>query len=197
MLSSIHPFGERSRNSRWSITVAAYIAASTVGGAVSGLLAGLTGEVVASFTSPQVRLAVLGTLALVALAVDRGVGGLRNPGLSRQVNEVWLSTYRGWVYGAGFGFQLGLGWATIIVTSTTWLAGAAVVALSSWKLGVAVGGLFGLCRGAVILITAPITTPAALRSLHRRIEAGAPTIRRAAEAALLATAVTAAVGALA
>ena len=34
----------------------------------------------------------------------------------RQVNEDWIGRYRGWVYGAGFGAQLGLGFAVFVMT---------------------------------------------------------------------------------
>jgi hypothetical protein len=39
----------------------------------------------------------------------RGPSGSGCPSWQRQVDERWLTTYRGWVYGAGFGFQLGAG----------------------------------------------------------------------------------------
>ena len=35
------------------------------------------------------------------------VGGFRLPSHTRQVNEAWLDEYRGWVYGGGFGWQIG------------------------------------------------------------------------------------------
>lgn len=49
---------------------------------------------------------------LAGLALDLGLGALRLPGPARQVDEDWLARYRGWVYGAGFGTQLGLGVVT-------------------------------------------------------------------------------------
>ena len=42
------------------------------------------------------------------------------PGPRRQVNERWLDDYRGWVYGLGFGAQLGLGVTTVVTSAATY-----------------------------------------------------------------------------
>src|ERR687889_382232 len=101
MLGSITPLGERSRGRRWGITVTAFALAAGAAGA------GLLGIAVAA-----------------AVVVDM-VPGLRPPGPRRQVNEAWLHRYRGWVYGAGFGLQLGLGVTTIVSTAAVYATGAA------------------------------------------------------------------------
>ena len=46
------------------------------------------------------------------------------PGPRRQVNERWLDEYRGWVYGLGFGAQLGLGVTTVITSAATYVGAA-------------------------------------------------------------------------
>ena len=46
----------------------------------------------------------------------------RMPGPRRQVNERWLDEYRGWVYGLGFGAQLGLGVSTVVSSAATYVA---------------------------------------------------------------------------
>ena len=56
-----------------------------------------------------------------ALVSDTGLAGFRIPVHHRQVNERWLDAYRPWVYGAGFGFQIGCGVATYITTATVYL----------------------------------------------------------------------------
>ena len=53
------------------------------------------------------------------------LGGLHLPPTRRQVNERWLDQFRLWVYGAGFGWQIGTGLATYVKT-------AAVYLWSSW-----------------------------------------------------------------
>src|SRR5881396_3172532 len=104
MLGSITPLGERGRGSRWWLTVTAYLVGSTLGGLAFGGGLGLIGYSFASRTSVATRLAVLAGLLL-----DLGAFGLRLPTVRRQVDEGWRAGYRGWVWGFGFGLQLGAG----------------------------------------------------------------------------------------
>ena len=197
MLSSISPFGERSRNSRWWLTVTAYLVGSVAGGLATGAVAGVVGELAFAGIDEQVGLVVLAVAAAVGLAADFGVGGLRVPSIQRQVNEDWLTTYRGWVYGVGFGFQLGLGFATIVATSTVWLTFIAAAMTGSLPRALLIGGLFGLARGGLILATARIDDPAALRRLFRTISAQAPGVNSLARVAAGLTAITAVLGLIA
>ena len=71
--------------------------------------------------SRDTALGVLAVLAIVAAAVDGGVFGFRPPFFRRQVNEDWLPRYRGWLYGVGFGWQVGVGVATYIMTAAVFL----------------------------------------------------------------------------
>src|SRR6478735_3525117 len=103
MLSSISPFGERARASRWSVTVVAYLLGSLLPDGVRESPATAT---------------VLAVLLVAGLLLDRGVASRRLPSWRRQVDENWLSGYRGWVYGVGFGTQLGFGVVTIVTSST-------------------------------------------------------------------------------
>ena len=189
MLSSISPFGERSRNNRWWLTASAYIAGSVAGGATTGVVFGLIGEAIAP--QPEVGLAILAAAGVMGLAADLGVAGARLPSWHRQVNEDWLATYRGWVYGLGFGFQLGLSWATIVTTSAVWLTWLAVVLAGSWSWGLVVGAFFGLVRGSLIFAAVHVDDPSRLRALFRSIETRAPSVQRAAVVAVGLVAVTA------
>ena len=117
MLGSITPLGERSRGRRWGITVTAFALAATAAGAGLGAVLGAAGGLVG--LSATTRTGLLAAAVAVAVAVDL-VPGLRAPGPRRQVNEAWLHRYRGWVYGAGFGLQLGLGVTTIVSTAAVY-----------------------------------------------------------------------------
>src|ERR1700682_4900336 len=112
MLASINPLGERARGNRGAWTVAAYtgaaVAAAATVGAVLGGLGGLGAAVVGAGWSA----AVLGLVAIGAGLVDLVVPG-RLLTSRRQVDEDWMVRYRGWVYGAGFGAQLGAGVVTV------------------------------------------------------------------------------------
>lgn len=188
MLSSITPVGEASRKQRWWITTSAYVLASATGGALVGGLLGGLGSLLLGGVAPELRLAGVTVLALVGLLLDLGVGGLRLPSWQRQVDERWLTTYRGWVYGAGFGFQLGTGVLTIVPTSLTYVVLALAAATADLTTGATVGLVFGLARALPLLATRRVRTPAALMSAHRRLDALGATadgVVRIAQAALL------------
>src|SRR4249919_1505358 len=86
---------------------------------------------------------VAGAAALGAL-LERS--GRAIPSWHRQVNEDWLTQYRGWVYGLGFGVQLGLGVVTIVTTAAVYLTWVAAFVSGSAAIGAAVGAAFGLAR---------------------------------------------------
>jgi len=189
MLGSITPLGERSRGRRWGITVTAFAVAATGAGAVAGALLGAAGGLAG--ISAAIRMVLLGAAVAVAVAVDLAPG-LRAPGPRRQVNEAWLHRYRGWVYGAGFGVQLGLGVTTIVSTAAVYATGAAAFLAGSAAAGALVGAAFGLARAATLLAAGGVDEPGALATLDRRLRAWERPARLAAlvaEGALIALAV--------
>jgi len=164
MLASINPLGERARNQRYWLTVSAYVVASTVAGAFLGGLLGFVGQPLAV---PLAAVVVIAALAAAGIVID---ARMRVPGPRRQVDENWLANYRGWVYGAGFGAQLGLAFLTIVTASATWVAFACALFSGSPVAGVLIGATFGLFRAVPILTAARVRDAAELRSLVRRLE---------------------------
>jgi hypothetical protein len=196
MLSSITPFGERGRHNRFAVTATFFVAGAIAGGVVLGALAGLLGMVVLP-DQPAWILAIVAVLALVGALVDAGVAGVRVPTITRQVDENWLHKYRGWVYGVGFGAQLGFGLATIVSSAAVYVMIAAAIATRSLAAGMLIGGLFGALRGTSILLVRRVRNAPELRSLHRRLAANATTSERAsvvAQAAMTLAGVLAIVG---
>jgi hypothetical protein len=186
MLASITPLGERGRRSRWATTASWYVTGSAAGGAAVGALAGLVGSLVIAGVALHVRLALLAATLGVGLVWEWMRGGV--PGPRRQVNERWLDTYRGWVYGAGFGAQLGAGVTTVVVSSAVYAVPAAAVASASLTPGAMIGAIAGLLRGAAVLSGARIITPQRLISFHERMRSLERPVRTAALAAQLALA---------
>src|SRR5579884_3685059 len=144
MLASISPLGERARNNRWGLTASAYAVASTAAGAAVGAAAGGLGWLAGASPRPGAgwswTLAVgAGACLLAALWDLRG----RPLPPRRQVNEDWLATYRGWVYGAGFGAQLGAGFATIVTSATVPLTFLLALLTGAPARGGMVGAAFG------------------------------------------------------
>ncbi|MEA2390282.1 MAG: hypothetical protein QOK31_391 [Solirubrobacteraceae bacterium] len=196
MLASITPLGERARHSRWAVTAGAFLVASTAAGAAVGALAGaLGGGLLGGAAHERWRLGALAVLLACGLLLDLRVGGLRLPTTRRQVNEDWLQRYRGWVYGAAFGAQLGAGALTIVTTATVYLVPLAAFLSANAGLGLVVGATFGALRGAAVLPGGRVRDAGALMALHARLRAWEAPSRRltlAVQIVLLAGAVVAA-----
>jgi hypothetical protein len=157
---------------------------SVAGGLALGGLAGLVGQLVpASVRGSRWSLGVLAALCFVGLVFDlRGARSV--PSWRRQVDERWLTAYRGWVYGLGFGVQLGFGLVTII-TSTTTYAVVLLAALSGQLgVGLAVGGTFGLVRALPSLLMAGVHDRAQLHTVFGNVERWAGSARVGASLAL-------------
>lgn len=166
MLASITPLGERGRHMHWGVTVSAFLLGAGLAGAALGAVLGAVGSLLPGM-SLHAREGLFAAAAVLALAVD--VGPLRVPGPDRQVNERWLDEYRGWVYGLGFGAQLGLGVTTIVSSAATYLAMLGALLSASPGRGALIVGLFGLIRGLTPLAAARVRGPEQLISMHRRL----------------------------
>ena len=196
MLASITPLGERSRNSRWGITVTAFVVASTASGAVVGSVFGSIGVPLRAATQGSVRLWILAAVVGLCVLFETQMVGMRLPAFRRQVNEQWLNMYRGWVYGAGFGAQLGAGVFTIVSTSAVYAALCSALLAGSPGWGALVGVSFGLVRGLSVLPARRVRAPAALVSLDARLRRWEGPARRLTVATLTAAGFVALAGAV-
>jgi hypothetical protein len=162
MLASITPLGERGRRSNWSVTVTAFLLAATAAGASAGAALGALGAL-ALPSHPEI--AVLLAAFAVAIVLD----GLPRPvpGPRRQVDERWLDEYRGWVYGAGYGAQLGLGVTTVVSSAATYVAMLAAFMTASAPAGAIVLGCYGAVRGLTPLAAAGVRSQRRLLEFHR------------------------------
>ena len=184
MISAINPFTERSRGNRYWLTALWFIAGAVLGGALLGGLAAigalLWGSLAAALQVPVAVTVGIATVGcLVAVASDSAAFGISLPGHPRQVNEQWLGRYRRWVYACGFGVQIGMGFATYIMTAAVYLTVLLGALSGSPAMALAVGLLFGLVRGLAVLLSSRTRDPAALRSLHRRLDLLGPWSLRA------------------
>jgi hypothetical protein len=181
MISAINPLSERSRGNRYWLTAAWFVLGSVLGGVLlgsaSGVLALLLLRPLAGHPVAATWIAVLA--CLVALAADRRLAGFQLPLHPRQVNELWLTRYRRWLYAAGFGVQIGVGFATYIMTAATYLVVVLAALTGSPALALAGGTVFGLVRGLAVLLSARCRTGAALRQLHLRLSGLEPASLRA------------------
>jgi hypothetical protein len=172
MLSTITPLGERAKGHSYRSTAGWFIVGGAAGGATLGAaMAGLAAGVRSLHLSPPaIGLCAVGA-AVTAAVSDTGIIGARLPVHHRQVNERWLDQYRPWVYGAGFGWQIGAGLVTYITTAAVYLmiVLAALTALPVTALVIGVG--FGAFRGLAVLLTRHLRTPTELRTFHRHFAA--------------------------
>lgn len=195
MLATITPLAESGRGHRYRTTAAWFVAGSTLGGATLGaVMAALAGL---GTSLPSTWLLPIGLAgALVTLAAELGVFGFRLPFHRRQVNERWLDQFRPWVYGAGFGWQIGTGLATYVMTPALYLMVLLAALSGKPAAALAVGTGFGLVRGLAVLLGRHISDPASLAAFHRAFYRAEPVVLRllvgveALVAALLAAAVS-------
>ena len=170
MLTSISPVGEHGRNQRWLITVSAYAVGSVLGGAVSGAGLGALGRLTLGWLPGSAVLALFAILAVVGLLLEGHVAGVRLPTWRRQVDERWLVRYRGWVYGFGFGFQLGTAFMTIVTSAVVYLTFAAALLSMSWTAGAVIGGIFGAVRSLPLVGMWRVRRTATLVAVHSRLQ---------------------------
>ncbi len=199
MLSTLTPLSERARGARFATTASWFGAGAVLGGAALGGLGAALAAVVHTVAPgtadvPGVRLAAAGALAAAGL-VDLALARRGPLGHGRQVNERWLDQFRPWVYGAGFGVQIGCGLATYVTTAAVYLVVALGALTGSPALALSLGVAFGLVRGLAVLVGRPVRTPEALRRLHARFDALDGASRRIMVVVELAAAPLALVGA--
>ena len=137
---------------------------------------GALGQVSLAAVGSGTRLVLLAVACAAAAVWD--LSGRRLPG-RRQVNEDWLVAYRSWVYGAGFGLQLGAAVATVVNTALVPLFMLAALLAGDVTAGLVIGAAFGATRGASLVLGRRVRTPDDLRHLHRRLDRYADRIRRA------------------
>lgn len=160
--AQIHPLGERSRGNVWGVTMAAFTLGSIAAAAALTAAAGFVGGVLFAFGGAAEEIAA--ALAVTAGALD--LSPIRPWTPRRQVNENWINRYRGWVYGAGFGLQLGLGFSVFVMSWGYWAMLAIALVSGSTGLGALLGAAFGLGRGLLLLLSRQSTTPERLRRFH-------------------------------
>jgi hypothetical protein len=181
MLGSITPLGERGRNMSFRVTMTAFGLGAAAGGGGAGATLGGLGRLLAGAV-PGGQRAALGALAAALAAgalLETGVAGLRLPTPRRQVDERWLQRYRGWVYGAGFGLQLGLGVVTVVTSAAIYAAFLAALLCESVVRGLAIGLAFGAARAAVALPAARVRSVDGLLAADRLLRAWERPARRA------------------
>jgi hypothetical protein len=148
MIGVIGPLVQGKRELRGSVrSVAVFALGAVVGAATTGVLIGALAVGVQAFAGHGVRAVAVGVAGCLLLLADLG---RRTPTLRRQTCSTW---YR--ERGAGFawplwGFDLGLGFSTIRLSSVYWLMVLFVAAFVSPVLAPLVLAFYGLGLGVAV-----------------------------------------------
>jgi len=180
MLTSITPLGEQGRGHRYAMTMTAYVVGCLLGGATTGVVLGGVGSLL-----PALPVLLLAGTACFAAALADVTGRFRLG--RRQVDEDWLARYRGWVYGLGFGYQLGVGVVTVVTSAATLVALAVMLLTQSVLGGLLVGLVFGGFRALPALVLGGARSHAELRTLAAGLARRAPLAARTTIVALAAS----------
>lgn len=171
MISSITPLSERSRGHRFWATAVWFTLGGIAGGVTTGVAMMLGAWAIsASGVAIPTTVALFTVAALLTIASDLELFGFSLPRHARQVNETWLRRLRAWAYAGGFGWQIGTGFATYIMTGGVYLTVAAGVLSGDPRVAVGVGVAFGLVRGSLVFVAIRATDHARLQRLHARLE---------------------------
>jgi hypothetical protein len=176
------------------VTVSAYLLGSVAGGAAVGAAAGAVGAVLRAVApAGPAPLWIAGSAVLAGAVLDGAlatalVPASALPGPRRQVNEEWLGRYRGWVYGAGFGFQLGLGVATIVATAAVYSLLVVAALTGSPAAGAILGATFGLLRAVPVAAAGRVRSPDTVLRIDAGLRRWQPSAARLATLAQVAAA---------
>jgi hypothetical protein len=174
MIGVIGPLVQGKRELRGSVpSVAIFAAGAILGAAITGIAIGVLGSVVQDITEDRTLAIVVGAAGCALLLADVGLFGVRSPTLRRQTCSTWYrerGARTAWVL---WGFDLGLGFSTIRLSSLYWLMVLVVTAFVSPVLAPLVVAFYGLGLGVAFAAavvaqawSAPSATSPGLGLLH-------------------------------
>jgi hypothetical protein len=147
---------------------------AVIGGAVLGGFTAVASRAVSSVPAGPRWLAAAAVAAVLVL-LD---AGHRLPAWRRQVDVRWLSEYRGWVVGLGYGVQLGAAVFTVVPTAATWVMLVVAVASASPAVALCICLAFAVVRALPVLALRRVSTVESLRGVHHRLAALAAPVDR-------------------
>ena len=148
MVGAIGPHVQGKRQVRDSVgSVTLFTLGAVAGGLVTGSLVGVLGALLQALAGEEVLAVVVGVAGCGLLLADLGVLGLRTPTLRRQTSSTWYRKRGPRAVWPLWGFDLGLGFSTIRLSSLYWLLVLFVAAFVSPVLAPLVFALYGLGLG--------------------------------------------------
>jgi hypothetical protein len=148
MIGVIGPLVQGKRELRGSVgSVAVFAVGAVLGAATTGVLVGVLAAGVQDLAGQDVRAVAVGVAGCLLLLVDLA---LRTPSLRRQTCSTWYRERGPRFAWPLWGFDLGLGFSTIRLSSLYWLMVLFVAAFVPPVLAPLVLGFYGLGLGVVV-----------------------------------------------
>jgi hypothetical protein len=148
MIGVIGPLVQGKRQLRGSVRpVAVFALGALAGAAITGSLIGVLGAGAQALAGERVLAVTVGAAGCVLLLADLGILGLRTPTLRRQTCSTWYREHGARIAWPFWGFDLGLGFSTIRLSSLYWLMVLFVAAFVSPVLAPLVLAFYGLGLG--------------------------------------------------
>jgi cytochrome c biogenesis protein CcdA len=167
MVGAIGPHVQGKRQLRDSLgSVTLFTVGAVAGASITGSLVGLLGGAAQALAGERALAVAVGAAGCALLLADLGFLGLRTPTLRRQTSSTWYRERGARAAWALWGFDLGLGFSTIRLSSLYWLMVLFVAAFVSPILAPLVFALYGLGLG--------IAFAAAVVAQTRRVTGTAP-----------------------
>ena len=141
---------------------------SLIGGLALGISLGALGALFP--IGAQLRVSLLIVLTFAAAQLDSGQVRVVLPTPRRQVSDAWLVRYRSWVYGIGFGLQLGLGVVTIVETWAMYLVLMSEALSGSLIFGAVLGLTFAFTRSLPILLVGRVRSTNQLSGIYGHLK---------------------------
>lgn len=165
MIGVIGPLVQGKRELRGSVgSVAVFALGAVAGAATTGALVGLFGAGFQGLAGEGVRAAAVGVAGCLLLVIDLAV---RTPTLRRQTCSTWYRERGPRFAWPVWGFDLGLGFSTIRLSSLYWLMVLFVAAFVSPVLAPVVLAFYGLGLGVAVaaaVVAQAWSTPSAMAS---------------------------------
>jgi hypothetical protein len=188
MVGVIGPLVQGTGQLRGSVrSVTVFALGAVVGAAATGSLIGVLGGAAQALAGEHVRAVAVGLAGCALLLADLGILGLRTPTLRRQTCSTWYRERGARAAWPLWGFDLGLGFSTIRLSSLYWLMVLFVAAFVSPVLAPLVLVSYGLGLGvafAAAVIAQTRSTPSAATSPGLGLLAAAGRVRLASVAFL-------------
>jgi hypothetical protein len=148
MVGVIGPLVQGKRELRGVVgSVTVFGVGAVAGALITGSVVGLLGGATQALAGERVLAVAVGAAGCALLLADLGFLGLRTPTLRRQTSSAWYRERGARAAWALWGFDLGLGFSTIRLSSLYWLMMLFVVAFVSPVLAPLVLAFYGLGLG--------------------------------------------------